>query len=153
MRVAARCGVLWVVVAVVAGCGIGGGAIRARSGNPLSPRQLQSIQPGHTTFSEVLQRLGPPDYIIDGRQEIPDPDWSSVQTGETVPTRTITAPAGQVILLYLVDFDTRYSRLMGTIGPVQLQQARWAIRPSEFFVFVSKQDRRVVDLVSGASGG
>lgn len=70
-------------------------------GAPLDIGLIERIEPGVTTMSDVMTALGPPEAIIDGTQRVADLDRITYQS--PLATRILSAPDGEVILLYLVD--------------------------------------------------
>lgn len=117
--------------------------------------QLRSIEPGKSTLADVLARLGPPDFIIDGTQRLVEPEslavgysadrLSMVTSVSPTPYRSITAQEGTVILIYqYVEVETggmvgAAPYAVGVIGRFGKR-----IRHDEVFLYVSKQDLRVV---------
>ncbi|MHC4416188.1 MAG: hypothetical protein ACYS0G_12980 [Planctomycetota bacterium] len=101
---------------------------------------VDRIEPGKTTFHEVLDLLGPPDAIVDGKGQLVD---GEVGASMTIPTRTLAPPAGEVILLY---FSSKIdSQMSGSMSGYHFSST---YRPAELFVYVSK-NRRVVTSVAG----
>jgi hypothetical protein len=124
---------------------------KVESGSTPSEREMGLIKPGETTFSEILDRLGPPHYIIDGTQEMLDVEAMMASQGVMsgiVPTRTLTAPEGMVILIYqYYDVETGVKGIpMGIGASMHIDQK---IKEGEIFIFLSKTDRVVGEIVVG----
>ena len=99
---------------------------------------VDRIEPGRTTFYEVLDLLGPPDSIIDGKQEI---SANTMTASMKVPTRVLTSPAGEVILLY--SGMQAEGAMSGNMFDYQYSSAD---RPVELMVYVSKRSRLVTSV-------
>ena len=86
---------------------------RSTIGVPLDRGKVAQIQQGVTTLKEVLAWFGPPDFIIDGTQRMPDtrsmgaayganPVSPTLFFGTTpIRPRLLTSPEGTVILIYI----------------------------------------------------
>jgi hypothetical protein len=134
----------FIAAGFLAGCS-GTGTMKMRAAPPAASDRSGFITPGTTTFSEILDQLGPPDYIIDGRQEIVDVAGDALGlAGSPIPTRTLTAPDGMVILIY-------------TSSISQLDFQGWSSMhvqrrvSNEIFIYLSKEDRTVVSVGAGSS--
>jgi len=138
--------VVCAIAFLLAGCGVysSSGKSELTMGVPPAKAVLEQIKPGITTLTEVLKLLGPPEFIIDGTQELVDYERSS----GGVSTRTISAPEGMVILIYTLSLTVDITLDLRTLGGVTMQMDR-AIHNNELFIFVSKNDRMVASLVSG----
>lgn len=107
-------------------------------GIPLDRHKIALIEPGATHLAQILEWFGPPDYIIDGTQQMPD--VSSGMQG----TRTLTAPEGTVILIYTNMTHECWG--VGSPGGV-IQEV--AFLPNELAIILSKNDHTVVDKAIG----
>jgi hypothetical protein len=140
-----------------AGCVSHAVAGRMNVGKPLNNTELQ-ITPGLTTVSQLFEDVGPPDYIIDGSRRLLDEeaffaafsrgryDFKTKQRESTpVSTRVLTAPEGEVILVYAATaFNGRI--LGGGNVPVKLEAA--ASKSGDVLIFVDKLSRTVVGAVA-----
>ena len=125
-----------VLVAVLHAVLVLGGCVAYRlttgHASPIDPAVAEHIRPG-TPLSDVLSRLGPPDYIVDGTRRIIDAAGG--------PPRVLTAPDGAVILVY--GHASSETTFMGG-GLVPGAEARSAHLVADVFVFVSKTERVVL---------
>ncbi|MCI0400376.1 MAG: hypothetical protein L0Z68_03615 [Gammaproteobacteria bacterium] len=76
------------LLTLLTGCMTSAQTLRLAPGVPFDRGKIAGIKPGVTTFSEVLNWFGPPDYIIDGTKTvlgpIPPPYLSFQPTEESV---------------------------------------------------------------------
>jgi hypothetical protein len=124
-------------------------------GVPLDPELVSRIKPGSTGVEEVLRSLGPPDYVVEGTQRMPNAD--ALGTAHSVnpvgpldlwttpiKPRILTPPERTVILIYsFVNFTTSFDMVVG-VG----EGAR-EVNKDEIFVFVSRDSLTVTEVVSG----
>ncbi len=148
-RVLGLCGLL-IVQCVLSSCIAS--SHETKVGVELDEARIGEIKPGTTTFSEILEWFGPPDYIIDGTQQIYD--TVSATGGPEIPTRVFTAPPGMVICIYV---RSRYQG-SGAVSMVPIMgldgaSYRFSARANELFVYISKQDRRVIEFIVGSGDG
>jgi hypothetical protein len=136
-------------------------------GRPLDPLPLSSIKPGATTFSEVLDLLGPPDFIVAGQQRLMDEEsffatfrGSPNIRNRPISTRQIKAPPGSVILIYSYIESKRnqdtFSVLLlpspATFGFDELNQyivRENKTRANEAFIYLSITDQKVISVAVG----
>ena len=124
-------------------------------GIPLDHKEVARIQRGVTTLKEVLAWFGPPDFIIDGTQHIPNARtmgaaYSANPVGmylfgiDPIKPRLLTSPEGTVILIYTsVDVSNRADVVLAVGGGGQ------KAGENEVFIFVSKDTLIVMDVALG----
>lgn len=120
-------------------------------GIPVDKSKVALIKPGITTFSEILEWFGPPDYIIDGTQRMVDeaariPGDSPYKP---IPTRTLTSPEGMVILIYSnATIKTGGGSFGGVTGFVRAERMQLQTEHdlNEIFIYLSKKDRVVMEV-------
>ena len=126
--------------------------------NPFHEEHIPDIELGRTTFSQVLEWFGPPDAIIDGRQEIAEADlsrlwicpWESSR-GVMPNKRTLSAPEGQVILLYReLEITSKASGVVVAWAWRSRMEFHTdtATRPKDLLIYLSKDRRIVTDVAS-----
>lgn len=155
----AVCTVTLLVAPVWTGCALN--SSRVSAGRPVDAAALASITPDITTLSEVLTALGPPDYIIDGSQRLLDEEaffasfslsgrynFRTKELAATpISTRILTAPEGEVILIYPATAVTGR-----VVGGAALKTESAAGRSGDLLVFVSKKGRIVARVVHSDPG-
>lgn len=109
----------------------------------LDAEQLAAIKVGQTQLQEVLERLGPPEYIIDGQQTLAA-CHPAAYLGEAIPTRTLAAPEDAVILLYV---STKAD--VGGVHGALVGHGYEKTQASEVMVYISKRDYCVQRVVAG----
>jgi hypothetical protein len=118
-------------------------------GKPIDWDRLPEVESGVTTFSEILQLFGPPHYIIDGAKELVD-NYALANAKpcfSAIPTRMLSAPEGQVILIY--QHTKGKLTLKGPAVAAALLKLSNDMRPNELFIYLSKKDWIVAHVVSG----
>lgn len=115
--------------------------------------EIGLIKPGETTFSEILDWFGPPHFVIDGTQEMLDVEAVMASKSPWIgflPTRTLTAPEGMVILVYqYYDVEIGIKAIaMGVGTSVHINQK---MKDGEIFIYLSKTDRVVEEIVVGSA--
>lgn len=128
-------------------------------GDPLDQGKIALIEPARTTFTEILAWLAPPDYIIDGTQRIPEAlpvpytstsDYYRFANAAYIPTRSLTAPEGTVILIYQqVHIGGLY--LTEIYNPIQREDI--AYQDNELFVYISKNNHTVIAVAAKGGSG
>jgi hypothetical protein len=123
-------------------------------GAPLDREKAAQIQPGITSLKEVLSWFGPPDFIIDGTQRIPNAEaivtaygsklWPIIPWSNAIKPRSLTSPEGTVLCIYQYIEYAEKADFGGIIaigggGP----------REGELFVFVAKDTLVVTDVAFG----
>ena len=122
--------------------------VESTHGSALDTKQIDSIKPGITKFSDILEWFGPPDFIIDGTQQIVDFERSSGMVYGSISTRTLTAPDEMVILIYTLS-STQEIAITGVAVGAAVIHVENEIRPNEAFIFLSKKDHTVLSVVAG----
>ncbi|MGH8065517.1 MAG: hypothetical protein ACRERE_09815 [Candidatus Entotheonellia bacterium] len=119
--------------------------------------KVAQIQPGVTTLKDVLAWFGPPDFIIDGTQRIPDTRSMGAAYGANpvsptlffgtnpIRPRFLTSPEGTVILIYIcAELSNRFVLAGGAgTGGQEISEA------DELFIFISKDSLTVTDVAVG----
>jgi hypothetical protein len=113
---------------------------------PIDPKVSPQIKPGVSSLSEVLTLLGPPHYVIDGSRRLLDEEsvWTLLRTMKSpssIPTRELTAPEGTVILIY--------SHLTFYQDSTPVHFRSHDRKKHELFIYVSKADKKVIDVAGG----
>lgn len=144
-----------IIVAAVLGscvsCTVGSKTLRLRP--PLDVSKLNEVESGVTALRDILEWFGPPDFIIDGTQEIYDLQ-SGLVTGLQVPTRTLSAPEGTVILLYLSNLQHEDSFVEMSVPIITVDNYQYSVRANEIMIFVRKHDRKVLNaFIGGEANG
>ena len=128
---------------------------KLKSGISLSNDKILLIELGKTNFSEILERFGPPDYIIDGTQKILDTEAAFGGGGlsyiyNPIPTRTLISPDGMVILIYKRN-EWEIKEKVRAFFYMEITEMHNEVHSDEIFIYISKKDRTVVTVVSGAA--
>lgn len=133
-------------------------------GRPIDALKVSAIQPGNTTFSELLKLLGPPDYIVEDQQQVVDEESffaafrgsPKIQT-RPISTRHIKAPPDTVILVYgHIVVKRKQTAISTPFLPVPMNFGRDEIsqyvarenqaRAHEVLVYMRKRDQRVISV-------
>lgn len=165
----ARLTVLFFVLLVAvsaAACSVASHEEITRIGGPLDPSKVSAIEPGLTTFSNILDLLGPPDFIVTGKRQIMDEEsffatFRGSPKTRPISTRQITAPPGTVILIYVQIESIRKHHgflapslwLPTVVGADELYHyivRDNKARANELFIYLSKKDQTVIAIAHGA---
>ena len=117
-----------------------------RYGEVLDADRLAQVKVGRTGLREILEWFGPPDYIIDGTQNIPEhTPQLSIQTSQG--TRTLSSRSNEVLLIY-----TAGERVQSTVVGATLwgtyDEERQVLRPHEVMIIVRKDDYKVTGVIT-----
>lgn len=149
------------------GCIVGSHDEVTTIGRPVDALKVSAIQPGKTTFSQVLELLGPPDYIVGDQQQVVDEELffaafrgsPKIQT-RPISTRHIKARPDTVILVYGHIVIKRQQTAISTpLLPVPMNFGKDEIyqyvgrenqaRAHEVFIYLSKKDQTVISVAHG----
>lgn len=124
-----------------------------RLSGPLDVSKVSEIQAGVTDLRDILEWFGPPDFIVDGTQEIYD-QKGGVMSGLHFPTRTLSAPEGTVIFLYSSNLRHEDLFMQMSIPVVTVDKYQYSVRANELMIFVRKRDYKVLNaFVGGDTNG
>ncbi len=142
-----------IVTAVLGSCVSPGVTVRRMTleiGAPFDVSKLDEVQVGVTDLRDILEWFGPPDFIIDGTQEILDRQ-GGLAAGLQLPTRTLSAPEGTVILLYTVNLRMDDWSVDVTHPFATVEKRRYGVRGNELMIFVRKRDHMVLNALRGGA--
>jgi hypothetical protein len=96
---------------------------------------------GVTSLRDILAWFGPPEYIIDGTQTIPE-THPAFFPGVQIPTRVLSSREGEVLLVY-----TKVTTEDATAHASGYSQRRQAEHPNDVMIFVRKADYKVAGVI------
>ena len=144
-----------IIVAAVLGscvsCAVGVSWMAIETGAPRDVNKPKKIEPGVTDLSDILEWFGPPDLIIDGTKEIFDRQ-GMLNPGLRLPTRTLSAPEGEVIFLYTMNLRAEVRSVEVAHPIATVQKKRFGVRVNELMIFVRKRDHKIVNAFTGEAG-
>jgi len=117
-------------------------------GAPRDVSKLNEIQEGVTDLRDILEWFGPPDLIIDGTQEIFD-QQSGFQSSAQLPTRTLTAHEGTVVLLYTLNLRWEDSSVKVGHPIITVDERQLGARANELMIILRKRDHKVLNAFTG----